>query len=120
MGVVPIPVPRYSTFVSEVDGKRGGWGPIHVRPAKHWATVLHEFSGPVVLCGYLGCIATSSVILKIDFSTEAGHEYGIAAERRNERKWIWVEDITTGKVVAGEKPPTALSEPAQEDAASTQ
>jgi len=30
---------------------------------------------------------------------------GGPAERRGERNWIWVEDITSGKVIAGEKPP---------------
>ncbi len=43
--------------------------------------------------------------LSIDFTVEAGHEYHIPVERRDERNWIWVEDVTSGKVVAGEKPP---------------
>ena len=30
---------------------------------------------------------------------------GGPAERRGERNWICVEDITSGKVIAGEKPP---------------
>ena len=42
--------------------------------------------------------------LSIDFTAEAGHEYRIPAERRGERNWIWVEDVTSGKVVAGEMP----------------
>ncbi len=29
---------------------------------------------------------------------------GGPAERRRERNWIWVEDVTSGKVVTGEKP----------------
>ena len=43
--------------------------------------------------------------LSINFVAEAGHEYRIPAERRGERNWIWVEDVKSGKVVAGEMPP---------------
>ncbi len=62
------------------------------------------------LCGsyYLGsvCIANYETRnLSIDFTVEAGHEYRIPAERMDERNWIWVEDVKSGKVVAGEKPP---------------
>ena len=64
----------------------------------------------MTLCGsyYLGSVCMANYEtrdLSIDFTAEAGHEYRIPAERRDERNWIWVEDITTGKVVAGEKPP---------------
>jgi len=35
---------------------------------------------------------------------------GSPAERRRERNWIWVEDVTSGKVVTGEKPPDDKAE----------
>ena len=35
---------------------------------------------------------------------------GGPAERRRERNWIWVEDVTSGKVVTGEKPPDDKAE----------
>ena len=57
------------------------------------------------LCSGFGCFFTYEASLTVDSATEAGHEYSIQAERRGERDWIWVEDITSGKVVGGEKPP---------------
>ena len=68
-----------------------------------------DFCEPVTRPGSVG-LACFPVLdethdLSINFVAEAGHEYRIPAERRGERNWIWVEDVTSGKVVAGEKPP---------------
>ena len=106
-GVLPIPLSmRHSTIVLIVDGHDGvGVYPYHVLPGQHTATVYYTGTAPVDLCGTTGCIFQYEAILTINFTTEAGHEYRIPAERRDERDWIWVEDVTTGKVVAGEKPP---------------
>ena len=111
MGVLPIPLSiRHSTIVLIVDGHKGrGVYPYHVLPGQHTAKVRYTGTAPVDLCGAFagigGCIFQYEASLTINFTTEAGHEYRIPAERRDERDWIWVEDITSGKVVAGEKPP---------------
>ena len=106
-GILPIPLSvRHDTNVLEVDGhKSKGVYPYHLRPGQHTAKVRYTGNAPVNLCGQFGCIFTQEAVLTISFTTEAGHEYRILAERRDERNWIWVEDKTTGKVVAGEKPP---------------
>ena len=107
-GILPIPLSvRHETVVLAVDGKQGkGFGfSYHVRPGQHTAKVRYTGHGPVDLCSEFGCIFSHKASLTINFATEAGHEYRIPAERRDERDWIWVEDITTGKVVGGEKPP---------------
>ena len=107
IGILPIPMTfRHETRVFEIDGRSGGGGwPYHVLPGQHTAKVRYTDNHPVNLCGQFGCIFGYKASLTINFATEAGHEYRIPAERRDERDWIWVEDITSGKVVAGEKPP---------------
>ena len=108
-GILPIPMSfRHSTDVLEIDGHKSAgyrYGSYHVRPGQHMAKVRYVGHGPVDLCSEFECIFAHRASLTINFTTEAGHEYRIPAERRGERNWIWVEDITTGKVVAGEKPP---------------
>ncbi len=105
-GIVPLPAYRHRTRINEIDGKRVVMERnIHIRPGQHFARVRYSRLPKVALCGYFGCIEDYSTSdLSIDFTAEAGREYRIPAERRDERNWIWVEDITTGKVVAGEKP----------------
>lgn len=105
-GILPIPVSfRHGTNVLIVDGHKGIRAPYHILPGQHTARVLYIRNAPVDLCSLFGCFFEYRAILTIKFTTEAGHEYRIPAERRGERNWIWVEDITSGKVVAGEKPP---------------
>ncbi len=111
-GIVPVPAYRHRTYIYEIDGKKKGLRrEIHILPGQHTARVHYWRNPDVTFCvgGYAGsdgCIANYETRdLSIDFTAEAGHEYRIPAERRDERNWIWVEDITTGKVVAGEKPP---------------
>ncbi len=108
-GVLPIPLSiRHSTDVLEIDGHQSDgfkYGSYHVRTGQHTAKVRYVGHGPVDLCGQFGCLFQHQASLTINFTTEAGHEYRIPAERRGERDWIWVEDITSGKVIAGEKPP---------------
>ncbi len=108
--IVPFPNYKHQTEIIEIDGKQRSVGRvIHVLPGKHTARVYYNRKPNVTLCaGYYvisGCIENYETRdLSIDFMVEAGHEYRIPAERRNERNWIWVEDVTSGKVVAGEKP----------------
>jgi len=121
--IIAIPLPRHDTVVTQLDGEQyspiAAGGEFHVPPGKHRATVYYWRYPPITLCGGLGgCVFDYQAVLSIDFATEAGHEYSIPAERREERDWIWVEDITTGKVVAGEKPPPEpppTKEPSEEE-----
>ena len=105
MGFFPLPFDRHRTMIVKIDGKRPGGIQFHILPGQHSARVYYERLPDVTLCSGWGCISNYSSDLSIDFTAEAGHEYRIPAERRDERDWIWVEDITSGKVVAGEKPP---------------
>ena len=109
MGFFPIPRGRHRTTIVKIDGKRPGGTQFHILPGQHSASVIYSRLPDVTLCGW-GCISNYSSGLSIDFTAEAGHEYRIPVERRDERDWIWVEDITTGKVVAGEKPPDGKGE----------
>ena len=107
VAIIPIPAYKHKTSIAEIDGKTKGPGTeIHVLPGQHSVRVFYQRFPDVALCGYFGCIANYSTSdLSIDFTVEAGHEYRIPAERRGQRNWIWVEDVKSGKVVAGEKPP---------------
>ena len=113
-----MPIPRFSrheTRVTDIDG----WYvlptlSIHVRPGPHSVRVSYTRHSPARVCliNFLGndCFENDEdvygpKVLPIDFAAEAGHEYRIPARRWGERNWIWVEDTTTGKMVAGEKPP---------------
>ncbi len=46
--------------------------------------------------------------LSIDFSARPGHVYKIHWKRWAERDWVWVEDMTTSKIIAGELPHTPV------------
>ncbi len=124
---LPVPEDRHRTSIYEIDGKsvpahaqfdtdfrnapEGQPERIHILPGQHTARVSYERRPNVTLCGFPSCIRNYYTRdLSIDFAVEAGHEYRIPVERRDERNWIWVEDITSGKVVAGEKPPDDKSE----------
>ena len=107
---------KHVATIIEIDGKSvtfiwTKWATIHILPGQHSVRVFYLRFPDVALCGDGGCIANYTTgDLSIDFTAEAGHEYRIPAERRDERNWIWVEDKTTGKVVAGEKPPATPPE----------
>ncbi len=110
MFIVPYPIFKHRTNIYEIDGKRGLGSPIHILPGRHSAKVRYRKSPEVAFCGFYfpiaGCIGSYTLRdFSIVFMAEAGHEYRIPAERRDKRDWVWVEDITTGKVVAGEQPP---------------
>ena len=106
MGILPVPVvAKHYTKVLEIDGDHEIGYRFHVLPGQHIADVQYVRKPYVALCSYSDCLGGYAAILSIGFTAEAGHEYRIPAERSDERNWIWVEDITTGKVVAGEKPP---------------
>ena len=104
---MPFPVPKHVTEIAEIDGKNVNRGTrVHILPGSHTVSVSYAKYSDVNLCVGLACLPPSEGLdLSIDFMAEAGHEYRIPAERRGERNWIWVEDVTSGKVIAGEKPP---------------
>jgi len=105
-GVLPIPVKfRHWTRVISIDGSGGSGFDIHVRPDHHYAIVDYHIEHPVDWCSSFGCLNTETATLTIDFTAEAGQRYRILAERREARDWIWVENVATGKMTAGEQPP---------------
>ena len=100
--IIPMPVYKHRTYiikVDEFDRELNRW--VHILPGQHTATVHYWRTPDVSLFGFSNYETRD---LSIDFVAEAGHEYRIPAERRGERNWIWVEDLTSGKLVAGEKP----------------
>ena len=52
-----------------------------------------------------GCVGYFDKDTSITFTAEGEHAYRVFAYMPDEKEWTWVEDITTGHVVAGEKPP---------------
>ena len=114
--VVPLPKIRHETEIYDVDGKLVSDSStsvqhnIHVLPGQHSVKVMYRRHPDVEFClptfVQIVCFKKDDEYydLSIDFTAKAGHEYRIPAERRGERNWIWVEDVETGKVVAGEKP----------------
>ena len=111
LGIIPIPVSlRHETWVTEIDGKSSLLPKysIHVRPGPHSVRVSYQENSGIRLAGVAGSVGFHEYRAKdlaIDFMAVAGHEYRIPAQRWGERNWVWVEDTTTGKMVAGEKPP---------------
>jgi len=119
--VFPVPAAghKHATSVREIDTTEVRLTRyIHILPGSHTAKVNYWRYPAVKLCIFaiisIECVHNYfSRDLSIDFTAKAGHEYRIPAERRGERNWIWVEDITESKtngkvvveVVAGEKPP---------------
>jgi hypothetical protein len=115
-----------SIHIKTVDGKdyedfgEGTVIPLEVfvLPGPH--TFGIKFSGPRSLqAGAIpALIAHSAYELKygplgteLEFDTKAGHEYSIRFKEKMEQ-WkgitsvaYWVEDVNTGEIVAGEKPP---------------
>ena len=100
-----MPTAKHHTIVMKVDetAVSGVFKQIAVAPGRHSVSIAYTQRSPI--CGYGGCIITHSSESSITFMAEAGHKYRIPAERMDERNWIWVEDVKSGKVVAGEKPP---------------
>ena len=114
---VPLTIPglltKHVATIIEIDGKSvpgiaAEGATIHILPGRHSARV-HYFRRPGV--SLFGFPNYETRDLSIEFSAKAGHEYRIPVERRGEKNWIWVEDATTGKLVAGKKPPEPAARP---------
>ncbi len=107
--VVPLPGVKHQTVVAEIDGKNVNLAArYHILPGNHTVSVSYtRFPDVCVGVGLGPCLPLHDEThdLSIDFVAEAGHEYRIPAERKGESNWIWVEDVKSVKVVAGEKPP---------------
>ena len=100
-----VPLTEHVTSIIEIDKKSVPGTPtagstIHILPGQHTARVHYIKRRP------LFGPPTYDIYISINFTAKAGHEYRIPTERRGEKNWIWVEDVTSGKVVAGKKPPT--------------
>jgi hypothetical protein len=53
-------------------------------------------------CGYIRCAIEYDRFLSITFDAESGHRYRANVEREEDQYWIWIEDKTTGEIVAGQ------------------
>lgn len=104
------PCHKHETTVIKIDGKNSRPGSdILVLAGQHTARVLYVRYPRVILGSNASALCkpdyeTSN--LSINFTAKSGHKYRIPAERRGERNWIWVEDVMSGQVIAGEKPPS--------------
>ncbi len=104
---------KYRTYINvlkvdDIEGKNNEY--FHVLPGQHKALV--SSSGGAGSGIYWNLVPY--VYRTINFPTEAGKTYRILSRRINDSSrlpvnmqalWIWVEEIKTGNVVAGEKPP---------------
>ena len=109
--VFPVRNPKHSATIIKVDGTPAhsiGRHPVretYVGPGLHSIEISYKKNSTVAFGSYFfRRLSNYNTRLTIEFTAEAGHQYHVPAERRNEQDWIWVEDITTGKVVAGAKP----------------
>ena len=97
---------QHQTLIMEIDGEAVSEAFIQVLPGLHRVKLFYTYRPEFTFCEELGgCIGEEDYDLEIAFTAEAGHEYRIPAEWRGGRNWVWVEDKTTGAVVAGERPP---------------
>jgi hypothetical protein len=108
LGLLPFPSIRHHVTVVRIDGKKvlTKEKRILALPGQHSVDISYFRHPPVDLCGFAGCIFKHEKSFRLNFGTEAGHEYRIAADWRDERDWVWVEDVTANEVIAGEMPPT--------------
>ena len=98
-----------SARLHEVDGEslkhpdpRKYYHEAHLLPGLHTVTLIREFSVSVLLVSK-GWITASKSFLVI---MEAGHVYELHADRTTGpgfRVYLWIEDATTGELVAGQK-----------------
>lgn len=83
---------------------RGDWGEVHLLPGEHQVEWGEEFGVSVMIepSGF----ASGSSSEKVDL--EAGHSYTLKADRttgHGYRMYFWIEDDTTGRVLAGTRKP---------------
>ena len=94
-------------------------GKILIPVGRHQLKVDYTWEGNAMLCfsGYYGlgggCIRDDQPVssFSIEFDAQPGHEYRVFAYAPNPEEhkgWVWIEDLTTEKIVSGKKPP-ALS-----------
>jgi hypothetical protein len=108
-GVIPFPTYKHVTRVIQIDGKRISGDVWHILPGQHTVRVWYIRRSEPTVCGTYSAtpceVDYKTRDLSIVFIAKAGHEYRIPAERRGAYNWLWVEDLTSGKVVAGREPP---------------
>lgn len=110
--VIPIPHKlKHETWVYEVDGRTFKFylpdpDEILVGEGFHTVTLGYERDLNIQTCA---CDISFKHDISINFFAEGKHEYRffayIADTDQKTPEWVWVEDETTGKVVAGNKPP---------------
>ena len=88
----------YSQFFALRAKNCGGYA--EVLPGRHDVDLeRHVWIGSIV--GAMPATAAS----KLPLVAEAGHVYLARSNRIAGKTWFWIEDTTTGEVVAGDRPP---------------
>jgi hypothetical protein len=100
LGTSPLAEPGTRTSIIEVDGKKLPFSANKVKVPPGQRTVWISVSKCLVIfdCTYMALYALA-------FETEAGHKYRASAQAKTGGWYVWVEDMHSGKVVAGENPP---------------
>lgn len=90
-------------------------GKILISVGRHRIKIDYTWEGNVWVCGSgpyglgAGCIGEDRPVssFSIEFDARAGHEYRVFAYAPNpeEHRWVWIEDLTSERIVSGEKPP---------------
>lgn len=111
--IIPLPhIINHYTGVDEIDGQGifhvGLWfvsTEIFIEAGQHTAKLSYSRNKGVEFCDYV-CLEPNFIKegIEISFIAEENHEYRFFAYIPDDREWVWVEDITDGKVIAGEKP----------------
>ncbi|MDJ0948920.1 MAG: hypothetical protein QNJ94_08360 [Alphaproteobacteria bacterium] len=77
---------------------------LEVRPGLRKITFVYQEDS---LCT-VACLTKDQWLGEAILYAEAGHDYRVRVRRDGQRIWSWVEDKTTGLIVAGEPHPDAV------------
>jgi hypothetical protein len=96
-----------NAYAAEFNGRlvtRGDWSEVHLLPGEHTIRWQTEFGVSVTIEPSGFATRGTEVIVQL----EAGRVYRLSADRtkgRGYRTYLWIEDASTGAVVAGARIP---------------
>ena len=73
-----------------------------VSPGYHYLEIEVEIKKPDPKNGDISLI--TKILQKLNIYVVAQHEYLVDAKQNGSLAWIWVQDINTGEVIAGQRP----------------
>lgn len=101
---------RGQVYVEAVDGKQTKlpWsGNVAVKPGQHKVQIHVGYSNPLWIGGTnVAVLSSRGASMVLQFEAEAGHTYVVRETNTYfpNKEWVWIQNLATWKVVAGERP----------------